>query len=154
MCLSVADIIVVVVTWRQMRRQMKLFSTAVRRRYRPSYASVLLRDGTIYFLVLVPFNAVHLIFSLYSILGQSPRYPTSGIPIFTTPITAILISKFLVHLQEIESAAGTSSQSAWRTGLLVLQPSVGPRSREHSPEPSTSTPCRRDGTREGSLQGV
>ncbi|KAI0704489.1 hypothetical protein C8T65DRAFT_741048 [Cerioporus squamosus] len=52
---------------------------------------VLLCDGLIYFVVLLIMNTLHIVFTFTS---------TSEITIFTEPVTAVLVSRFLLDLQE------------------------------------------------------
>ncbi|TBU42033.1 hypothetical protein BD309DRAFT_897071 [Dichomitus squalens] len=72
-----------------------------------SLASILLLDGTIYFLLLGIINCLHIAFTLLSldiVLLQS----TSGLVTFTTPISAVILSRFLLRLQSA-SLRGTGS---------------------------------------------
>ncbi|KAH9929582.1 uncharacterized protein BXZ73DRAFT_102110 [Epithele typhae] len=68
-------------------------------------AEVLLRDGTVYFIALMLFNLLHLLLTLYS-KGSSPLKSVSYVTGFTDPVTAILITRFLFHLQA--AAQGTT----------------------------------------------
>ncbi|KAI0695105.1 hypothetical protein C8T65DRAFT_744136 [Cerioporus squamosus] len=63
---------------------------------RLSLSDILFRDGTIYFIVLFILNALHLTISLAGSDGGS------NVTIFTGPFTAILVSRFLLKLQEAE----------------------------------------------------
>ncbi|KAI0738531.1 hypothetical protein C8Q80DRAFT_1124690 [Daedaleopsis nitida] len=71
-----------------------------------SIQSTLLRDGTVYFSILVALNALHLTFSLTSIYIPSQVFGNglgSYVSVFTGPCTAILVSRFMLHLQESAS---------------------------------------------------
>ncbi|KAM5541384.1 hypothetical protein V8D89_004938 [Ganoderma adspersum] len=61
-------------------------------------AEVLLRDGLIYFVILAVLNSLHLAFSLASV-AISALENSSVMTSFTEPITAILVQRFLIHLQ-------------------------------------------------------
>ncbi|RPD62693.1 hypothetical protein L227DRAFT_609267 [Lentinus tigrinus ALCF2SS1-6] len=62
-----------------------------------SLSSILLRDGLIYFTVLFVLNSLHLAFTMISFVRAYS--PTSYITIFTEPITAVAVSRFLLDLQ-------------------------------------------------------
>ncbi|TFK78517.1 hypothetical protein K466DRAFT_606914 [Polyporus arcularius HHB13444] len=97
-CLIAADLIVLVVTWRATYYGTKLRAIKVYRRR--SFSDILLRDGTIYFLVLLTLNVLHLLFTMLSFSFES-LVPVSYVTIFTEPITAILISRFILNLQDV-----------------------------------------------------
>ncbi|TFK92081.1 hypothetical protein K466DRAFT_659526 [Polyporus arcularius HHB13444] len=75
----------------------------LRRSKRPSLQDILFRDGTIYFVILFVLNILHLIFSLTA-LASTDNNGTSDVTSFTAPLTAILISRFLLDLQEANQA--------------------------------------------------
>ncbi|TBU51841.1 hypothetical protein BD310DRAFT_279426 [Dichomitus squalens] len=102
--LIAASIIVVCMTWHAMYEQRRLFRQAVQDRGRISYADILLQHGMIYFIVMVPLDVAHMLFTLFSLLSDWPGYNVSGITMFTNPITAILITRFLIHIQEVDGA--------------------------------------------------
>ncbi|RPD74201.1 hypothetical protein L226DRAFT_613587, partial [Lentinus tigrinus ALCF2SS1-7] len=135
--LIAADLVVLVVTWWATYYGTGL--RAIQPHCRPSFSHILLRDGMMYFLVLLTLNILHLLFTLLSISSES-LVPVSYITIFTEPyvcsfnsrfvlpqaftlynITAILISRFIINLQEVNrginywqaesSALATASQS-------------------------------------------
>ncbi|PIL25527.1 hypothetical protein GSI_12414 [Ganoderma sinense ZZ0214-1] len=77
-----------------------------------TFSSVLLRDGTIYFVVLLILNCLHLTLTL---LAYNPAFQdASYLPSFTEPITAILVSRFLLDLQYAnhKSVGMTCSESS------------------------------------------
>ncbi|TBU33804.1 hypothetical protein BD311DRAFT_748012 [Dichomitus squalens] len=108
--LIAASIIVVCMTWHAMYEQRRLFRQAVQDRGRISYADILLQHGTHILrqlrqlIVMVPLDVAHMLFTLFSLLSDWPGYNVSGITMFTNPITAILITRFLIHLQEVDGA--------------------------------------------------
>ncbi|TBU54298.1 hypothetical protein BD310DRAFT_83279 [Dichomitus squalens] len=73
--LIVADLIVVSVTWRAMYGQWKLLRQARQNASSSinSYSGVLLHDGMVYFLVLIPLGLMHMIFTLVSVSLQERR---------------------------------------------------------------------------------
>ncbi|KAI1783017.1 hypothetical protein LXA43DRAFT_1048483, partial [Ganoderma leucocontextum] len=95
-----ADSLLVLITWSSLFRNGAFrftFGTA-------TFAEVLLRDGTIYFIVLMILNALHLAFSLSSFTVAALQN-VSDITAFTEPITAILVQRFLFHLQSANHQA-------------------------------------------------
>ncbi|KAI0708806.1 hypothetical protein C8T65DRAFT_740025 [Cerioporus squamosus] len=94
--LIVADILLIYITWAN------LSSGGVPRGIgqskRRSLPDILLCDGTVYFIVLLVLNGLHLTLEVLSVALTADN--TSYVPIFTGPITAILVSRFLLQLQE------------------------------------------------------
>ncbi|RPD73023.1 hypothetical protein L226DRAFT_143532 [Lentinus tigrinus ALCF2SS1-7] len=80
-----------------------------------TYSGTLLRDGTLYFLVLAILNSLHLVFSMLSIAVIALQ-PTSYITAFTDPITSILVSRFLIDLQEIQKYKADPQLSSLSVG--------------------------------------
>ncbi|KAH9889050.1 hypothetical protein C8Q73DRAFT_668207 [Cubamyces lactineus] len=97
-CLMAADIIVLIVTWMSTLTTMRLTDIALKGK--PSFARMLVRDGTIYFSVLLVLNTLHLTFTMLSITSDALS-PVSYFTTFTEPITAVLVSRFLLNLQEV-----------------------------------------------------
>ncbi|KAH9919770.1 uncharacterized protein BXZ73DRAFT_104878 [Epithele typhae] len=116
--LIVADIIIIAISWWRLRGQLTWSQALFTKRL--TLAKVFLRDGnveelyavlgataerlsshppgTIYFIVLLVFNVLHMAFSLTSVFSGGGE--GSNITAFTDPITAILISRFLLNIQE------------------------------------------------------
>ncbi|KAI0730711.1 hypothetical protein C8Q76DRAFT_792859 [Earliella scabrosa] len=92
-CLIVADVILISITISSVSRK-NILSQILKPQ---SLQCVLLRDGAIYFIVLLILNAVHLILSLQSTFLDGVG---STVVVFTEPCTAVLVSRFLLHLQE------------------------------------------------------
>ncbi|KAH9913985.1 uncharacterized protein BXZ73DRAFT_106767 [Epithele typhae] len=82
--LITADLILIAVTWMQLFRP-KSGQNGLGRGWRMSFVNVVLRDGTIYFFVMLVFNVLQLTFSLLSIFGTGDPSAGSNIPIFTDP---------------------------------------------------------------------
>ncbi|KAI0794445.1 hypothetical protein C8Q74DRAFT_576772 [Fomes fomentarius] len=67
-------------------------------------SSILQHDGTLYFVTLLVMNTLHLTFSLTSIFSAiAGGGGTSNIPLFTEPLTSMIVGRFLLHLQEWEA---------------------------------------------------
>ncbi|RDX44273.1 hypothetical protein OH76DRAFT_1487225 [Lentinus brumalis] len=90
----------IAITWHSLGRGRRMATTT---RNGLSLAHVLLRDGTIYFAVLFVLNCVHLIFTMLSLelVFQNGSYLT----IFTNPLTAVIVSRFLLNLQAANQQA-------------------------------------------------
>ncbi|TBU36905.1 hypothetical protein BD309DRAFT_1067173 [Dichomitus squalens] len=65
-------------------------------------------EGTIYFLILAMLNSLHLAFTLLSIAVDALQ-SLSVVSFFTAPLSAIIMSRFLLHLQ---------SASLWAVGSM------------------------------------
>ncbi|TBU41866.1 hypothetical protein BD309DRAFT_964364 [Dichomitus squalens] len=85
-------------------------------------SSDFLVDGTVYFSTLVVLNCLHLTFTLLSI-DLTALASTSAITTFTTPISAILVSRFLLRLQS-PSLRGVGSIPSSQTSATNLDRSI------------------------------
>ncbi|RPD63548.1 hypothetical protein L227DRAFT_572699 [Lentinus tigrinus ALCF2SS1-6] len=127
--LIIADAILIVVTWVKLSRGSATSPG--------SLMHVVLRDGTIYFICLLILNTLHLSFTVAAIATPGVR-PDSNVIAFLEPVTAILISRFMLNLQAVNRDAlqlnsagagnkgegpGTSSESGG--GSLVFERVVG-----------------------------
>ncbi|RDX49203.1 hypothetical protein OH76DRAFT_1483407 [Lentinus brumalis] len=93
--LIIADTILIYITWAKLGSRGTL--TGIRQSKRLSLSAILFRDGTIYFVVLFVLNVLHLVLSATGIAGnEQGSYMTE----FTVPITTVLLSRFLLDLQE------------------------------------------------------
>ncbi|KAI1796103.1 hypothetical protein LXA43DRAFT_970023 [Ganoderma leucocontextum] len=120
-CLITSDLLVLAITqWTatyKNSKEMKLLGQST------SLSSILFRDGEQQpHCVLLIMNVLHLSFSLRSILNQNNADNASYITILTEPITAILISRFLIDLQEANNGKHhqhtLSSVQLGQTGTL------------------------------------
>ncbi|RDX45393.1 hypothetical protein OH76DRAFT_1420855 [Lentinus brumalis] len=93
--LIVADFLLIVVTWRTLARSSARPRFSFEKAH-TSLAAIMFWNGTIYFVVLFLLNVLHMTFTLTSIFGLE----RSLIAVFTDPLTTILISRFLLDLQE------------------------------------------------------
>ncbi|TFK94810.1 hypothetical protein K466DRAFT_475515 [Polyporus arcularius HHB13444] len=91
--LIVADILLIYITWTKLRSCAAL--TDIRQSKRLSLSDILFRGGIILFIL----NVLHLGLSLTALAGTS-NSGASVVTVFTAPITSILISRFLLELQE------------------------------------------------------
>ncbi|RPD54512.1 hypothetical protein L226DRAFT_515902 [Lentinus tigrinus ALCF2SS1-7] len=131
-CLLVSDVLLIAITWYSLgrgRHQNATNPTGISKNGL-SLAHVLLRDGTIYFAVLFVLNCLHLVFTMLSLelVFQNGSYLT----IFTNPLTAIIVSRFLLNLQAAnqQAVAHDSSESHVGSGsgpsdTLVFERVVG-----------------------------
>ncbi|RDX54038.1 hypothetical protein OH76DRAFT_1479098 [Lentinus brumalis] len=118
--LIIADVILIYITWSQLRCRDAL--NEIRQSKRLSLSNVLFRDGTIYFVVLFVLNVLHLVFTVTSLALSDEG--TSYVTIFTGPITAIIVSRFLLDLQEanqmvIRLGPDASSDSCNNTSSFI-----------------------------------
>ncbi|KAI1781597.1 hypothetical protein LXA43DRAFT_671316 [Ganoderma leucocontextum] len=75
-----------------------------------TFATVLLRDGLIYFLSLLMLNSLHLILTMLSDSNIPSLQDASFVSLFAEPLTTILVSRFLLHLQSAKhKTVGTST---------------------------------------------
>ncbi|KAL1940881.1 hypothetical protein VTO73DRAFT_7922 [Trametes versicolor] len=93
--LIVADILVIAVTWFTMRRRVLRDEPGFRSPL--TLSTILLRDGTIYFIILLILNVLHLTLTMISLV--IPFDPSSQVTTVTEPVTAVLVSRFLIDLQ-------------------------------------------------------
>ncbi|RPD73352.1 hypothetical protein L226DRAFT_561383 [Lentinus tigrinus ALCF2SS1-7] len=87
--------LLIYITWTNLSSRDVL--RGLRQSKRLPLSDILLRDGTIYFLVMFILNVLHLTFSATALVSGIKG---SYITVFTSPITAILVSRFLLELQE------------------------------------------------------
>ncbi|TFK83871.1 hypothetical protein K466DRAFT_602486 [Polyporus arcularius HHB13444] len=94
--LIAADILLICITWSKLSSRDTL--KVIRQSKRLTLSDKILCNGTVYFIVLSLLNILHLTLSLLSatINGTGSSFVT----LFTAPITAILVSRFLLELQE------------------------------------------------------
>ncbi|KAI0324214.1 hypothetical protein GY45DRAFT_1439224 [Cubamyces sp. BRFM 1775] len=110
-----ADLLVIVITmWYAMKggtRTLRHVRSSV-----PSFTRVLVVNGTIYFLALLTLNSLHLILTLVSIVEVVEA--VSQVTIFTDPLTAILICRFLLALHSTNAKVvdETSASSQFDRG--------------------------------------
>ncbi|KAI0707182.1 hypothetical protein C8Q76DRAFT_860360 [Earliella scabrosa] len=107
-CLITCDLLVIGITWKAtfaLNRELKGIAIS-----RMGFSGVLFRDGVIYFIVLLILNVLHLTFSLLS----SSDFEKKRSSLFTLlePMNAILISRFLLNLQEANNAFYHHSSSS------------------------------------------
>ncbi|TFK83872.1 hypothetical protein K466DRAFT_602487 [Polyporus arcularius HHB13444] len=97
--LVIADILLIYITCIKLSSREALRGIC---RKRLSLSGILFRDGIIYFVILFCLNLLHLVFSVTAVASNSTDQ--SYVPIFTAPISAILVSRFLLELQEANQA--------------------------------------------------
>ncbi|KAI0719782.1 hypothetical protein C8T65DRAFT_736344 [Cerioporus squamosus] len=97
--LIVADMLLIGITWTKISSRNALRDICQSKRL--SLSDILFRDGTIYFIILFILNTLHLAFSATAVAGNGAE---SYVTLFTTTLTAILVSRFLLDLQEANQA--------------------------------------------------
>ncbi|KAH9893596.1 hypothetical protein C8Q73DRAFT_697586 [Cubamyces lactineus] len=100
--LIAADAIVMAVTWHTTFKTERL---TLRAGHWPSFAHTLFRDGAIYFVVMLVLNVLHLTFTVCQLYTDA-LFAVSYMTIFTEPLTSILVSRFLLNLQEVHRDLG------------------------------------------------
>ncbi|RDX40556.1 hypothetical protein OH76DRAFT_1490192 [Lentinus brumalis] len=99
--LIVADMLLIYITWTKLNARSSLRDIQQLGKRR-SLSEILFRDGTIYFIVLFILNILHLVFAVTALAVEENG--TSYVTVFTAPLTAILISRFLLDLQHADQA--------------------------------------------------
>ncbi|KAI0664197.1 hypothetical protein C8Q70DRAFT_1049706 [Cubamyces menziesii] len=112
----VADLALVVITW---KTQYKTYNLGRELSTPSRLATVLLRDGTVYFVALTILNTVLLIFEYLEVLGIGTDNHNSALVSFIEPLTAILISEFLANLHN--AADRTSGTETLTTAQSTLE---------------------------------
>ncbi|RPD73086.1 hypothetical protein L226DRAFT_536590 [Lentinus tigrinus ALCF2SS1-7] len=100
-CLIASDALVIAITWFAMLRCRDRFGEMTW--HSTSLTTILARDGTIYFILLLILNTLHLTFTMLSI--HAAFEPLSYFSDFTEPVTTVLISRFLLDLQSANQRA-------------------------------------------------
>ncbi|RPD76439.1 hypothetical protein L226DRAFT_569703 [Lentinus tigrinus ALCF2SS1-7] len=95
--LIAADICVIAVTWWSTYGIRKLTRDA---RLETSFGTLLLRDGTIYFIVLLAMNVVHM--TLNTVKPNNVVQQASYVTILENPIASVLVSRFILNLREVD----------------------------------------------------
>ncbi|KAH9927663.1 uncharacterized protein B0H18DRAFT_1118459 [Fomitopsis serialis] len=123
-CSIVSDLLVITVTW---WRTYALKREADRLHMRASLATLLLRDGTVYFVAILVLNVVHAVVVFYD---GNVVYVT----VFLSPIPALLTSRFLLNLRrandlkdiDVHLGSTSSSTASPDTGSLSFALSSAP----------------------------
>ncbi|KAI0709902.1 hypothetical protein C8Q76DRAFT_740260 [Earliella scabrosa] len=89
-----ADILLISITWATLYRQGISFKDH-------SLAYTLVRDGSVYFMSLLTLNTLHLVFTLHSVATATISVG-SYVILFTEPLTAVLVSRFMLNLQAVD----------------------------------------------------
>ncbi|TBU47579.1 hypothetical protein BD309DRAFT_1053148, partial [Dichomitus squalens] len=124
LCLIIADILLIIITWVRLYRRHIFSETS-----KPlTFERVLIQNGTLYFIILLVMNALHLSFSLAAISGNNGY---SDVTAFTPMVTNILVSRFLLDLQRAkhESQHFNTDRSALVSASNAGSASVGFASR-------------------------
>ncbi|KAI0794592.1 hypothetical protein C8Q74DRAFT_1445916 [Fomes fomentarius] len=131
--LIVADLILIYETWSVIGRKGGIPSHRSH-----SFGSVLLYYGVFYFGVLFVMNVLHLVLTKLAI--DTPLDSASNVSAFTEPITATLISRFLLQLHSARKRTlhidshSRLGESTSRLETLVFERAVGSIASSLSPE--------------------
>ncbi|CCM05474.1 uncharacterized protein FIBRA_07695 [Fibroporia radiculosa] len=91
----ISDLIVIAVTWKHtFRERWQISGDSIK----SSIFGLILRDGTIYFLILLLFNIMQVITVEPAVSGS---YYTDYVVGFLAPIQSILISRFILNLRRV-----------------------------------------------------
>ncbi|EJF58091.1 hypothetical protein DICSQDRAFT_139714 [Dichomitus squalens LYAD-421 SS1] len=123
-CMIAADCIAIGATWFTLPRRRGLGHANL---LKGTISDVLLVDGTVYFFILAILGCLHLTFTMISLAVPSLQV-TSVFGDFTPSITAILISRFLLHLQSASigaMGAGASQALTSHNSSVVFERAIG-----------------------------
>ncbi|RPD58154.1 hypothetical protein L227DRAFT_655116 [Lentinus tigrinus ALCF2SS1-6] len=112
-CSIAADLLVAGVTWWNAYRTRELGKGI---KFRRSAGSVILHDGSLYFIILASLNVMQIIFLRLRL--RDPFVVTSDVTLFTDPIASILVSHFLLNLRRVQHASDTASMPSIRIPTL------------------------------------
>ncbi|KAI0351308.1 hypothetical protein OH77DRAFT_944914 [Trametes cingulata] len=140
-CGIVAESLVIVITvWHTVKATGGLRGS---RSGRPSLADILLVNGTVYFLLIFTLNALHLVLTLFSI--SFALDPISEVDIFTDPLTAILICRFLIALQSANQSMDEVGESDYMGSMQFSSRIMGSLGEPIGARPSSSLIAGSDG---------
>ncbi|KAI9069900.1 hypothetical protein FKP32DRAFT_1670987 [Trametes sanguinea] len=146
--LMAADAMVIVVTWASTYRLRKATRDVG---LGTSFGTLLLRDGTIYFVVLVAMNIVHLV--LNTVNPNNFVQQASYVTVLENPITSVLISRFILNLRAVDhrgggGGGGGGERTGERADTLYSAPSESSPSFVRTfPSPSPCPPSSNPGGR-------
>ncbi|KAJ8481546.1 hypothetical protein ONZ51_g5918 [Trametes cubensis] len=143
----IADVIVILVTWKTQYdayHMGKGLPTPMR------LTAIVLRDGTIYFVILTVLNILQLLFEEIQVPAHAlhrGQAQSSDLVVFVEPITAILTSEFLTHLRNAaDAASGSEILSSVNALEFRIIGSIG------ASLPSPHTDAAPSGAEEGGLR--
>ncbi|KAI1791870.1 hypothetical protein LXA43DRAFT_1136728 [Ganoderma leucocontextum] len=111
--LILADCLLVAITWFGIDQPKRMPLQ------RNTFAAVLLHDGLIYFLTLLVLNSLHLALTMISQSDIPSLQDASFVALFLEPLTTILVSRFLLHLQSVKhKALNTGSTSSHHSSVV------------------------------------
>ncbi|PIL24668.1 hypothetical protein GSI_12552 [Ganoderma sinense ZZ0214-1] len=114
---------------------------------RKSLAGVLFWDGLVYFLILALIDALHMTLTLLSISRLIIQDYLSYLTLFTVPLSSILMSRFMLHLQAAHCRAtgmDSSQYSSAKRSSLVFKRNIGSLGTSISPEDFFTAPTEDD----------
>ncbi|GBE88868.1 hypothetical protein SCP_1402760 [Sparassis crispa] len=103
----VYDALVLVLTW---AKTYQTNCASSKFHMKNSLTSLIQRDGTIYFFVLLLLNAINLVAIKFEILGS--------VPALTDVLTSIMVSRFFLDLRSVYLSSTSGSQSISRAQIV------------------------------------
>ncbi|OCH89462.1 hypothetical protein OBBRIDRAFT_888385 [Obba rivulosa] len=110
-CVMAADILVLLAIW---TKTYGTVTAARRSGIKTPLATTLLRDGTLYFLLLLAIN-------ILSIVGFSINEFVYAVNGFSTPLSSIIVSHFLLNLRQVSSTSQDGSVDISHTSAVRSQ---------------------------------
>ncbi|KAJ8489978.1 hypothetical protein ONZ51_g2582 [Trametes cubensis] len=96
-----ADIIVIIATWTTQYSSHRLAQTV---RTQPALSTVALRDGVVYFILLLVLNTCRMVFDTLQLYTIDDGDCGSILAQYVEPLTAVLVSYFLINLRQAADA--------------------------------------------------
>ncbi|RPD71413.1 hypothetical protein L226DRAFT_615446 [Lentinus tigrinus ALCF2SS1-7] len=124
-CVLVGDLLVVLITWYTTYRTWRASRTA---QFKVSLSTLLLRDGTIYFVVILVLSALQLLFLF---INDIRNIETT----FADTLMPLLISRLILNLREFDSAGNSTSVASFseeKTTTVMFASAPGARSSTYT----------------------
>ncbi|OCH85509.1 hypothetical protein OBBRIDRAFT_309374 [Obba rivulosa] len=116
-CVIAADVLILVVTWMATYRT---YRDSVRNNIQAPLVGLLLKDGTLYFTMLLALNVLN-------IAGTLSTFFLYTASLFTTPLSSIIVTHFLLNLRQASTTA-TSNDNLGTVHSSCTQDGSQPRS--------------------------
>ncbi|KAI0682014.1 hypothetical protein C8Q76DRAFT_325861 [Earliella scabrosa] len=118
--LILSDMLLIYITWTALYKRSKVLPE------RHSLSYILLRDGSAYFMCLLTLNTLQLVFTIVSV-ATIPVEATSYITAFIDPVTALLMSRFMLDLQAVDQRSRALHSARTHTSFAdeTPHPSAG-----------------------------
>ncbi|KAI0334610.1 hypothetical protein GY45DRAFT_1358974 [Cubamyces sp. BRFM 1775] len=103
-----ADVIVIIATWTTQYSSHRLAQTV---RTQPALSTVALRDGVVYFILLLVLNTCRMVFDTLQLYTIDDGDCGSILAQYVEPLTAVLVSYFLINLRQAADATKADSET-------------------------------------------